>query len=144
MTIQMTVNLPPEKARQHLLKYFETRKDINVKSSEPDSIQVYTSGWKHPWINIKIGMFKEGDNTRLAFNFDFRMVHTILTIAVIISIAILWVTTLIRPENVGLAIGFIIGILVCTPIVFASDISKAKRKFPDDIRKAFDLLNKTD
>lgn len=138
MTI-LTVNLPAEKVYQHLLKYLETRDDINVRSSEPHSIQVRTSGWKHPWTNIKIEMFGERDRTRLAFNFDFRMTYAIFTIAVMMSIAILWVTTLIRPENAGLAIGFIIGILVTIPIGFASEMSKAKRKFPDDIRKAFDL-----
>ena len=142
MTTQMSVNLPPEKARQRLLKYFETREDIKVKRSELDSIHIRNYGWRPPpWMNIKIGMFEEGNKTRLAFNFDFRMVYAIITIATVIWIPILWGASLIRPENVGLAIGFMLGILIFAPIAFASEISKGKRKFLEDIRKAF---NKTD
>ena len=137
---QITVNLPPERVHQRLLKYFETRDDVRIKSSEPNSIQVRTLGYRYPWINIKVGIFGEGDRTRLGFNFDFRLVYAILTVAVVMGIAILWVTTLIRPENWGLAVGFIIGILVCAPIAFASSISKAKRKFLEDIHKSFNQL----
>ena len=139
---QMTVNLPLEKVRQHLLNYFEKRNDIEMKSSEPNCVHVRNVGWRPPpWMNIKIGMFEEENRTRLGFNFDFRMAYALHTIALVAGIAILWATTLIRPENVGIAIGFIIGILVTIPISFASEISKAKKKFLEDIRKAF---NKTD
>ena len=138
MAIEMTINLPIEKVRQHLLKYFETRDDIKVKSTEPNSVNVRASGWRPPpWISIKIGMFGEEDETQLGFNFGFRMVYVIMTLAVVMGIAILWACTLIRPENMGVAIGIIIGILVWTPISLALEISKAKKKFLTDIRKVF-------
>ena len=138
MAIEMTINLPIEKVRQHLLKYFETRDDVKVKSAEPNSVNVRASGWRPPpWMSIKIGMFGEEDETRLGFNFGFRMVYVIMTLAMVMGIAILWACTLIRPENMGVPIGFIIGILVWTPISLALEISKAKKKFLTDIRKVF-------
>jgi hypothetical protein len=145
MTAEITVDLPLEKAHQHLLKYFETRDDIKVKSSEPNSVEVRSSGWRPPpWVNIEIGVFGEDNRTRLDFNFDFRIAYATITIAVVMGIAILWVAALMRPENAGYAIGAIIGIMVTIPISFALEISKAERSFLDDIRKAFDLPNKTD
>ena len=99
MTTRMTINLPLEKARQHLLNYFEKRDDIEVKSSEPNCVQVRNFGWRPPpWMNIKIGMFEEENRTRLGLNFGFRMAYALHTIALVAGIAILWATTLIRPE----------------------------------------------
>ena len=134
MSAEMTINLPIEKAHQHLLRYFETREDINVRSSEPKSIQVRTSGWKHPWINIEIGMFGEENSTKLAFNFSFRLVYTILAIILVMGIAFIWVL----PQSTISSIILTAIIGTCALIAWASDISKAKRKFLDDIRKAFE------
>ena len=138
MTEQMMVNLSLEKVRQHLLKYFETRDDVKVKSAEPNSVNVRASGWRPPpWMSIKIGLFGEGDRTRLGFNFDFRVACAVMTLAIVMSIAVLWVVALIRPENAGYPIGGIIGISVTIPIGLAFEISKAKKKFLTDIRKVF-------
>lgn len=139
MTVQMTVNLPPQKARQHLLNYIETRHDMRVRSSEPNSLRVRTLGYRHPWINIRIEILEDGNRTRLAFNFDFRMVYSILAIVLVIGIAFIWV--LPQPMIESMILTTII--LICASIIFASDINKAKRKFLDDISKAFELLNKT-
>lgn len=137
MPAQMTVNLPLEKARQRLLKYFETRDDINVKTSEPESIQVRTSGWKHPWINIKIGIFRDGDGTRLAIDFSLIYTITILAIVMVLGIAFIW----ILPQTMFESIVLSVVILACALPSFAFEIRKGKRKFLEDIHKAF---NKTD
>lgn len=137
MTIELTISLPIGKVRQHLLKYFETRKDVKVKGIEPNSVRIRASGWRPPpWLNIKIGLFGEGDRTRLGFNFDFRLAYVVMTLAIVMGIAVLWGITLIRPESVGYAIGFTIGILVTIPIGFALEISEAKKKFLTDIRNS--------
>lgn len=144
MVTQVMVNLPQEKTRQHLLKYFETRENIEVKRSELDSVQVRIFGWRPaPWGNIEIGMSGEENRTRLGFNFDFRMAYAIITIALVLAIAVIWAIAFMLPQSVGIAIGATIGILMTIPIGFAKEISDAKKKFLDDIRKAFDLLNKT-
>lgn len=140
MTVEMIVSLSLEKARQHLLKYFETRDDIKVKVSKPNSVQVSTSGWKHPWIKIKIGIFGEEGRTRLAFNFDFLKVYAIVALVTLGVIALVWVFAVNTFE--ATLISTIIGIM--STITLLPDLRKTKRKFLDDIRKAFALLNKTD
>lgn len=143
MAAQMTVNLLLEKTRQHLLKYFETREDIKVKRLESDSVQVRNFGWRPaPWMNIKIGMTGEENRTRLAFNFDFRMAYAVITIALVLALAVIWAVGLVL-QTAGVAIGATIGILITIPIAFVKDLSDAKKRSLDDIRKAFDI-NKTD
>ncbi len=134
MTIQMTVNLPLEKARQNMLKYFETRDDAKVRRLEASSVLVRVSGWRlPPWVDIKIGMFAEEDKTRLGFDFDFRVVYGVIAILLVIAVAFFRGISLIRPENVGVAIGSTVGTLICAPIAFALEINKTKRKFVEDI-----------
>lgn len=137
MTVEMIVSLSLEKAYEYLLKYLKTREDIEVKSSEPNSIQIHTLGSRHPWIKIKIGIFGEENRTRLAFNFDFLKVYAIVAIVTLVVIAVVWVFAVNTFE--ATLISSIIGIM--SPITLLSDLTKTKRKFLEDIRKAF---NKTD
>ena len=139
MTTQMQVDLPLEKARQYLLKYFETRDDIKVKDSELNYVRIRTSGSRYPWINIEIGMFGEENRTRLTINFSFRRVYAITTAVTVMVLTFCWVIAVNLFESIFITV--IIG--TGASITFAYEISKAKRNFLYDIRKAFDLLDKT-
>lgn len=139
MKVELTVSLPPEKARQHLLKYLETREDTEIEISEPDFVLVRVSGWSpFPWMKVKIRMFTEENRTRLTFDFGFRMAWTTITLGLLAAIVILGSTALIV-EPWWIPIGFLIGTLFTIPIATALDNDSAKRKFLGDIRKAFDM-----
>jgi len=134
----MKVNLPPEKVRQHLSKYFGTRDDAKVRRLNASSVLVRVSGWRlPPWVDIKIGMSVEEDRTRLGINFDFRMVYFVIAILLVIVVAFFRGISLIRPENVGFASGCTVGTLIGAPIAFALEINKTKRKFVEDIYETF-------
>lgn len=133
----MTIDLPLEKARQHLLKYFKTRDDMELKSSKPNSIRIHTSGSRHPWINIKIGISEEENGAKLSIDFSFRTVYAIITLITLGVLAVVWIFAVNIIE--AIVISTIIGIM--SPVTLVSGLNKAKRKFLKDIRKAF---NKTD
>lgn len=143
MSVQMKFNLPPEKVRQHLSKYFGTRDDAKVRRLEASFVLVRVSGWRlPPWVDIKIGMSAEEDKTRLGINFDFRVVYGAIATLLVIAVAFFRGISLIRPENVGLAIGCTVGTLIGAPIAFALEIGKTKRKFVDDIYETLSRANK--
>lgn len=136
----MLVRLSPEKVRQRLLEYFEAKDDLEVKRLEPKSIQVRTLGPTHPWVNITIGMFGEENRTRLTIAFSFRKVYAIVIAVTVIVMVFCWVISVNLFE--AIVITTIIG--TGASITSASEISKTKRKYLNDIRKAFDMPNKTD
>jgi hypothetical protein len=140
MVTQITVNLPREKARQHLLKYFDLN-GIEVELSESHSVEAHTKG-----IYTRIQLFEEEKSTRLTFNFDLRKAYAIFAAVEVCGIMITWLclaSVPLSPENTFQA-GALIGALLFFPFFSIVWINEQKKKFVDKIRKAFDLLNKTD
>lgn len=133
-------HVPLERTRQYLLRYFETRDDTEVKSSELDSIQVRTTGSRYPWIIIKIEISEERNGTRLVVNFSFVRVYAILVIILAAAIAFLWI--LLQTLFESMVLSMIISTLAL--ITWGYDINNAKRKFLNDISKVLTGLGKTD
>ena len=157
MTIQMTIGLSPEKAYEYLLRYFKFNKSVDVKQTEPNYIKLHAgSYWNREYAssNVGIEIHSERNETRLTLNFSFREYYLTALIFGVLALAIIWILPMMlfywaqpmigdQPYPIIFNLVCSIIILVWWAIVTPYGISKTKRKFLEDIHKAFNLLNKT-
>ena len=143
MTIQMTVSLPPKRAHQYLQHYFKFKENIDVKHSESSHILLHAGGyWNREYAstNIEIKILSERDETRLTFNFSFRGYYLTALMFGLLALGIIWFVPLIAPipyPVTGVSVLSIV-ILAWWSIAVPFGIIKTKRKFLEDIRKAFE------
>ena len=143
MTIQMTVSLPPKRVHQYLQHYFKFKKNIDVKHSESSHILLHAGGYRnkeYASTNIEIKIHSERDETRLTLNFSFRGYYLTALMFGLLALGIIWFIPLIAPipyPVTGVSVLSIV-ILAWWSIAVPFGIIKTKRKFLDDIRKAFE------
>jgi hypothetical protein len=158
MSIQLIADSPQEKAYEFLLRYFKFKGNINVVYSEPSHIRLHAGGYwdrEYAGCNVEIKIRPEENKTRMTFDFSFREYFIMVLISAVLALGIIWfvpwafyvsIKPMIGEQPYSITYSAVFSIIWALYYLIATPygISKTKRKFPDDIRKAFDLLYKTE
>jgi hypothetical protein len=158
MSTQLTVDSPPEKATEFLLRYFKFKGNINVVHSEPSHIRLHAGGYwdsEYTSCSVEIKIRPEENKTRMTFDFHFREYFIMVLASTVLAMGLIWlvpwagyvsIKRMIGEQPYSITYSAVFSIIWAIYCLIATTygVGRTKRKFPDDIRKAFDVLYKTE